>query len=85
MKYFTRFLCKVCKKELSFQKVVALKSCGEVFCRKCLELTSKDYSNCPSCSKPFSDFEVINLKESGSGYSYHNSVETHKLNPYFKC
>lgn len=80
-----RFLCKVCKKELSYQKIVALYTCGEVFCKKCLEITAKKDNRCPSCSKAFSDFEIIDLKESGSGFSFHNSVETTKLNPYFKC
>jgi len=75
----------VCKKDLSFQKIVALKPCGEVFCKKCLELTGKSDSLCPSCSRPYYDNDIIELKESGSGYSYHNRVETTKLNPYFKC
>jgi len=80
-----KFVCKTCKKELSYQKIVALKSCGEVFCKKCLDITCKDANICPSCSKPFSETDVINLKESGTGYSSHNSVQTTKLNPFFKC
>ena len=75
----------MCKKELSFQKIIALKKCGEVFCKKCFEITSKSSCVCPSCSKPYNDQDIIDLKESGSGYSYHNKVETMKLNPYFKC
>ena len=81
----SRFICKLCKKELSFQKTVALRKCGEVFCRKCLDVACKNDKNCPICSKPFSDLDILELKESGSGYSYHNNVEIMKLNPFFKC
>jgi nitric oxide synthase-interacting protein len=84
--YFNfRFICCICRKELSFQKIVTIKSCGDVMCRSCFELVCRKDMQCSNCNKPIKNDDVITLMESGSGYSLHNSVETQKLNPYFKC
>jgi hypothetical protein len=39
---------------------------------------------CGHCNEMFFTGDVLQLKESGTGYSEHNTVETNKLNPYFK-
>jgi nitric oxide synthase-interacting protein len=80
-----KLICVICTKELSFQKIVALKKCGHAMCRKCLENICGQDKNCGKCNKEYTPSDVISLQESGSGFSKHNQVQTNKLNPFFKC
>ena len=79
-----KYSCSLCKKDLCFQKIVALKKCGHVFCKKCLESVCKIDQICSNCNESFFPSDIILLKETGSGFSDHNTVQTNKLNPYFK-
>ena len=79
-----KFVCSICKKELSIQKIVTLKKCGHTMCKKCLDVFCKKDSLCIECNDEFNQNDIIILQESGTGFSMHNKVETNKLNPYFK-
>ena len=69
-----KFLCLICQKALSIQKIIALKNCGHVFCLKCLEDVCAKEKNCPSCNKKYMQKDKILLKSTGTPYSTHNNV-----------
>jgi len=84
------FYCKACKKQLSFQKIAAIKNCGHCFCKKCLEeycplniqKNEKKIGMC-LCGKKFLNGDIIDLKEGHSSFSNHNKVEAEKYSPAF--
>lgn len=77
-------MCGICEKDLSIQKIVCLKECGHVFCYKCIQIVSSKKEQCSVCNVKYAPSEIIMLEESGTGYSRHNNVISHSLNPYFK-
>ena len=80
-----KFICCLCNKELGFQKIICIKNCGHVMCRKCLESVCSKDKMCSYCNKDFDiNMDIIPLIESGTGFSTHNQVETNKFNPSFK-
>ena len=79
------FICWICNKDLSFQKIIVLRKCGDVMCKSCFITTCKKESVCSKCNMEFTDSDVIDLLESGSGFATHNNVQSTKLTPFFKC
>ncbi len=79
-----KFACFICKKDFSYQKIVALRKCGHVLCRKCLESVCIKDEVCAFCNSQYFPSDIISLQETGTGFSEHNLVQTNKLNPYFK-
>jgi hypothetical protein len=69
-----KYICSICKKVLNIQKIIALKTCGHVFCLKCLDDICKEEENCPMCSTKFIKSDKIVLKFTGTPYSTHNKV-----------
>ena len=69
-----KYICSICKKVLNIQKIIALKTCGHVFCIKCLDDICKEEENCPICSTKFIKSDRIVLKFTGTPYSTHNKV-----------
>ena len=70
-----KFCCQLCMKHLNSQKIVALKGCGHVFCKKCATtFMEKDKSmRCTECNKTIkSTKEIINMKESGTSFAAHS-------------
>lgn len=79
-----KFICGICEKDLSIQKIICLKTCGHVLCQKCLELICSKEEKCSICSTKFSPSEIIKLQETGTSFSTHNKVVTNSFNPFFK-
>ena len=69
-----KYICSICKKILNIQKIIALKTCGHVFCLKCLDDICKEDESCPNCSNKFIKNDKIALKFTGTPYSTHNKV-----------
>lgn len=82
-KHNEQLCCWACKKELKFQKIVALRKCGHVMCKKCLEDLGKG-GRCIACNRGFGRSDVIDLAESMSSFSSHNQVESGKYSYAFQ-
>ena len=79
-----KFVCSVCEKDLSIQKIVCLKACGHVICQHCLDIVCSKEEKCSLCGVKYSPSEIIRLQESGTGFSTHNKVVTNSFTPFFK-
>lgn len=80
-----KFICAVCEKDLEIQKIICLKQCGHVMCKKCmLNICDKD-KKCSLCGIKYSPSDIIKLSESGTSYCVHNKVEIKRNEPGFKC
>ena len=79
-----KFVCSVCEKDLSIQKIVCLKACGHVICQHCLDIVCSKEEKCSLCGVKYSPSEIIRLQESGTGFSSHNKVVTNSFTPFFK-
>lgn len=79
-----KYICPICKKVFGIQKIIALKTCGHVFCLKCLEDICKEDKNCPSCNKKFIKADKILLKFTGTAYSSHNKVTSQVYIPSYR-
>ena len=54
------FVCWICKKSLTHQKIVALGKCGHVMCKSCVEkFCLKDGGRCSYCDKPIDNKDII--------------------------
>ena len=69
-----KYICSICKKILSIQKIITLKKCGHVFCLKCLDDVGKGEENCPICNVKYIQSDKISLKFTATPYSSHNKV-----------
>ena len=86
----SQFVCWICKKQLSYQRVSASKRCGHVCCKECITKLCKldkdsDKYACSICSKKFNHKDIIDLKESGSAFASHSQVEAKVIKPTFHC
>merc|ERR1712159_826092 len=75
------FICAVSKKELKHQKVVLIKSSGQVMLRKCFDELAKPEMKCPVTGISFKEEDVIDLKTGGTGFSAHNEVVAKRYRP----
>lgn len=81
-----KFMCCICEKDFSIQRIVYLKTCKDVLCEKCLCITTSSSTKlcCPICNTPYTKADVIHLQETGTSFSTHNSVTTSTFTPFFK-
>jgi len=75
------YLCAVSKKELKHQKIVLIKSTGQVMLKKCFDELAKPDMQCPVTGKTFKDSDVIDLRTGGTGFAAHNAVVAKKYRP----
>lgn len=75
-----RFICAVCKKELSAQAVVVIRTSGRVMMESCCSRFASDRL-CPITGIPFKKKDVIRLVAGGSAFSSHNSVIAKRYRP----
>eukprot|EP00123_Amoebidium_parasiticum_P012903 comp21646_c1_seq1/m.30422 comp21646_c1_seq1/g.30422 ORF comp21646_c1_seq1/g.30422 comp21646_c1_seq1/m.30422 type:complete len:321 (-) comp21646_c1_seq1:156-1118(-) len=67
-----RWMCPGCIKTLTNNnKVVVLRSCGHVFCKKCCTDLVEPARQCPSCSAVCPPNEMVDLQHEGTGYTSH--------------
>lgn len=67
------FICPSCKVTLTNTlSLVALSSCGHVFCKKCAEKFMVVDKVCLVCDKPCKERNLIHLKKGGTGYAGHD-------------
>ena len=79
-----KYICPICEKVFNIQKIIALKTCGHVFCLKCLENICKGDDNCPSCNTKYIKTDKIPLKFSGTPFSSHNKVTSKVYIPSYR-
>ena len=77
------FICPICKKTLSQQKLAALKKCGHTMCLDCIKKYCIQDKTCAEWSEKWKKKDVILLKESGTGYAEHNQVIAEAYVPAF--
>lgn len=78
-----RLICHACQKDLVFQKIAMIRTCGHVMCKSCIDTLCKD-EICLVCSQHFrSKLDVIELETTGSSFTSHNDVEAKKYTPAF--
>lgn len=76
--------CKACNKQLGFQKITALRSCGHVMCRSCFrEYCEKEEQKMCICGKRYLGGDIIPLIEGMSSFANHNEVVAKKYSPAF--
>lgn len=95
-----KVLCSICLSEISYQKVLLIKQCGDILCVKCYDSLYKlgknketllntiehEETNTQLCGTCNLPFtDVVNLQEAYTGYSSHNKIEKNYFMPYFKC
>lgn len=66
------FICPSCKVTLTNTvALVALNSCGHVFCKKCGDKFMAVDKVCLACNKPCKERNLINLEKGGTGFAGH--------------
>ncbi|XP_073134367.1 E3 ubiquitin-protein ligase CSU1 [Henckelia pumila] len=67
------FICPSCKVTLTnTQSLVALGSCGHVFCKKCADKFVVVDKVCLVCNKPCKEKNLVNLAKGGTGFAGHD-------------
>ncbi|TXG47261.1 hypothetical protein EZV62_026555 [Acer yangbiense] len=67
------FMCPSCKVTLTNTlSLVALSSCGHVFCKKCADKFMAVDKVCLVCDKPCKERHLVNLARGGTGYAGHD-------------
>ncbi|KAJ4872168.1 phosphoinositide binding [Raphanus sativus] len=71
--YDKTYICPSCKVTLTnTMSLVALSSCGHVFCKKCGEKFMPVDKVCLVCDKPCKDRNLVGLKKGGTGFAEHD-------------
>lgn len=71
--YDKTHICPSCKVTLTnTMSLVALSSCGHVFCKKCAEKFMPVDKVCLVCDKPCKDKNLVHLKKGGTGFAKHD-------------
>ncbi|KAK4487413.1 hypothetical protein RD792_005955 [Penstemon davidsonii] len=66
------FICPSCKVTLTNTlSLVALSSCGHVFCKKCADKFMAVDKVCLVCDKPCKERNLVNLAKGGTGFAGH--------------
>lgn len=76
------FLCYGSRKQLKFQKMVALRTCGHVFTQESFDKCAKDVGVC-LCGKKFLEGDMIPILPANSAFCEHNEVEAKIYEPSF--
>ncbi|KAL0310692.1 UNVERIFIED_CONTAM: E3 ubiquitin-protein ligase CSU1 [Sesamum angustifolium] len=66
------YICPSCKVTLTNTlSLVALSSCGHVFCKKCADKFMVVDKVCLACDKPCKERNLVNLAKGGTGFAGH--------------
>lgn len=66
------FICPSCKVTLTNTlSLVALNTCGHVFCKKCAEKFVAVDKVCVVCDKPCKERNLVNVEKGGTGFAGH--------------
>lgn len=66
------FICPSCKVTLTNTlSLVALSSCGHVFCKKCADKFMAVDKVCLVCNKPCKERNLVNVEKGGTGFAAH--------------
>ncbi|KAG9143433.1 hypothetical protein Leryth_027201 [Lithospermum erythrorhizon] len=66
------YICPSCKVTLTnTTSLVALSSCGHIFCKKCADKFMAVDKVCLVCNKPCKERNLVNLDKGGTGFSAH--------------
>eukprot|EP00252_Welwitschia_mirabilis_P010302 TRINITY_DN234_c0_g1_i1.p1 TRINITY_DN234_c0_g1~~TRINITY_DN234_c0_g1_i1.p1 ORF type:complete len:152 (+),score=14.85 TRINITY_DN234_c0_g1_i1:335-790(+) len=66
------YICPSCKDTLTnTHTLVAVSSCGHVFCKRCVDNFIKTDKICLSCNKSCKEKHLITLEKGGTGFSGH--------------
>lgn len=76
------FVCFASKKQLKFQKMVGLRTCGHVYIAEFFDKCAKTAGVC-LCGKKFLDGDVIPIQPALSAFCEHNEVEAKVYEPSF--
>lgn len=76
------FVCFASKKQLKFQKIIGLRTCGHVYTKESFDTCAKDTGIC-LCGKKFLEGDVIALLPANSAFCEHNEVEAKVYEPSF--
>ena len=76
------FLCYASKKQLKFQKIVGLRTCGHVYIKEFFNTCAKVAGAC-LCGKTFFEGDVIPVQSALSAFCEHNEVEAKIYEPSF--
>ncbi|KAH6826728.1 phosphoinositide binding protein [Perilla frutescens var. hirtella] len=67
------YICPSCKVSLTNTiSLVALSSCGHVFCKKCADKFIAVDKVCLACDKPCKERNLVNLTKGGTGFAGHD-------------
>lgn len=76
------FVCYASKKQLKFQKMVGLRTCGHVYIKEFFDKCAKDVGVC-LCGKKFLEGDIIPIQPALSAFCEHNEVEAKIYEPSF--
>lgn len=77
-----QFVCFASKKQLKFQKIVGLRTCGHIYSKEFFDKCAKDVGMC-LCGKKFLEDDVIPIKPAHSAFCEHNEVVAKVYEPSF--
>jgi len=70
-----RFMCPVSQKQITHQKVIAIKNTGTVMIKECFEKFAKDDAQDPVTGKPFKKSDILELISGGTGFAGHEDSQ----------
>ncbi|KAF8639223.1 hypothetical protein AX17_001708 [Amanita inopinata Kibby_2008] len=78
-------MCPSCKKRLSNNLLVfAMKPCGHVTCKTCVETLIRPSMQCIVCDVQLKDKDIVELKREGTGFAGGGMAETSKVGVAFQ-
>jgi nitric oxide synthase-interacting protein len=77
-----RFVCFASKKQLKFQQMIAVRTCGHVFVKEAFKKCVGDSLVC-LCGKQFLEGDLIDIVPANSAFAEHNEVEARVYEPSF--
>ena len=77
-----QFVCFASKKQLKFQKICGLRTCGHVYSKDFFDKCVLDTNVC-LCGKKFQEGDVISIVPAHSAFCEHNEVEAKVYEPSF--
>jgi nitric oxide synthase-interacting protein len=68
-----RYMCPSCKSTITnTMSLVAVNTCGHVFCKKCSDKFLVKDKACLECSKPFRERNLVPLEKGATGFAAHD-------------
>ena len=77
-----RFVCFASKKQLKFQQMVAVRTCGHVYVRDAFKKCVGEALAC-LCGKQFLEGDLVDIVPANSAFAEHNEVEAKVYEPSF--